>query len=124
MSPDLDIGPRASYSVAVVTYLLRVRDVTGVEIRMTPECWEKHIVVRHPVMRRHFGQLLKAIVSPDVVHQSPLPGETRFYYRRLPRRQSWLLVIADIKRSGHLGYVKTAMVVDRIRPRPIVWQRP
>jgi hypothetical protein len=30
----------------VVSYLLRARDVTGVEIRMTRECWAEHIVVR------------------------------------------------------------------------------
>jgi len=108
----------------VVPYLLRARDVTGVEIRMTRECWEEHIVVRHPVMRRHFDRLQQSVTLPDVVHCSLTPRETRFYYRRLPRRQSWLLVIADIKPSGRVGYVKTAMVVDRIRPRQILWERP
>jgi len=75
-------------------------------------------------MRRHFDLLSKTVASPDVVHRSPMPRETRFYYRRLPRRRSWVLVIADVKLSGRLGYVKTAMVVDRIRPREILWQRP
>jgi hypothetical protein len=108
----------------VAKYLLRVRDVTGVEIRMTRECWRNHIVVRHPVMRRYFDQLGRAIGSPDVIHQSETPKETRFYYRRLPRRQLWVLVIADMKPSGNLGYVKTAMVADRIRPRTILWGKP
>ncbi len=105
-------------------YLLRVRDVIGVEIRRTRECWRSHIVVRHPVMRRYFDQVGQAIGSPDVIHQGPTPRETRFYYRRLPRRQLWVLVIADMKPSGNLGYVKTAMVVDRIRPRMILWEKP
>lgn len=91
---------------------------------MTRECWDQHIVIRHPVMRRHLDHLRQALASPDVVHHSMTPRETRYYYRRLPRRQAWLLVIADIKPSGHLGYIKTAMVVDRIRPRQILWQRP
>ncbi len=108
----------------MVKYLLRVRDVTGVEIRMTRDCWRNHIVVRHPVMRRYFDQVSRAIGSPDVIHQSPTPRETRFYYRRLPRRQLWVLVIADMKPSGGLGYVKTAMVVDRLRPRTILWEKP
>ena len=37
------------YSALVAPYLLRVRDVTGLEIRLTRECWEGHIVVRHPI---------------------------------------------------------------------------
>jgi hypothetical protein len=108
----------------VATYLLRVRDITGLEIRMTRECWEEHILVRHPVMRRYFDLLPKTVASPDVVHHSPTPREARFYYRRLPGRRSWALVIADVKPSGRLGYVKTAMLVDRIRPREILWPRP
>lgn len=108
----------------MATDLLRARDVTGVEIRLTRDCWEEHIVVRHPIMRRHFDRLHQAVASPDVVHRSPTPRETRFYYRKLPRRQSWVLVIADIKPSGHIGYIKTALVVDRIRPREILWRRP
>jgi hypothetical protein len=111
------------YSALVAPYLLRVRDVTGLEIRLTRECWEGHIVLRHPIMRRYFDQVHQVLTSPDVVHRSPTPQETRFYYRRLPRRQSWVLVIADIKPSGHVGYVKTAMVVDRIRPREVLWQK-
>ena len=105
-------------------YLLRVRDVTGVEIRMTRDCRRNHIVVRIPVMRRYFDQVGRAIGSADVIHQSPTPRETRFYYRRVPRRQLWVLVIADMKPSGNLGYVKTAIVVDRIRPRTILWEKP
>lgn len=116
--------PWRPYSPAVDSDLLRVRDVTGVEIRLTRDCWEEHIVVRHPIMRRHFDRLHQAVASPDVVHRSPTPRETRFYYRKLPRRQSWVLVIADIKPSGHIGYIKTALVVDRIRPREILWRRP
>jgi hypothetical protein len=91
---------------------------------MTRECWEEHILVRHPVMRRYFDLLPKTVASPDVVHRSATPREARFYYRRLPRRRLWVLVIADVKPSGRLGYVKTAMVVDRIRPREILWPRP
>jgi hypothetical protein len=108
----------------VAKYLLQVHDVTGVEIRMTRDCWRNHIVVCHPVMRRYFDQVGRAIGSPDVIHQSPTPRETRFYYRRLPRRQLWVLVIADMKHSGDLGYVKTAMLVDRIRPRTVLWEKP
>jgi hypothetical protein len=108
----------------VAPYLLRVRDVTGLEIRLTRECWEGHIVVRHPILQRYFDRVYQALTSPDVAHRSPTPRETRFYYRRLPRRQLWVLVIADTKPSGHVGYVKTAMVVDRIRPREVLWQRP
>jgi hypothetical protein len=112
------------YSPTVAAYLLQVRDVTGVEIRLTRECWGEHILVHHPVMRHYFEQVPPTITSPDVVHRSSTPSETRFYYRRLPRRQLWVLVIADIKPSGHLGYVKTAMVVDSIRPSEVLWQKP
>lgn len=112
------------YSASLASYPLHVRDITGVEIRLTRECWGKHILVRHLVMRHYFAQLRPTITSPDVVHRSSAPSETRFYYRRLPRRQLWVLVIVDIKPSGHLGYVKTAMVVDRIRPREVLWQKP
>lgn len=124
MAPALTDEASGSYSPFVPSYLLRVHDVTGLEIRLTRECWEGHIVVRHPVMRRYFDQVHQVVTSPDVVHRSPTPRETRFYYRRLSRRQSWVLVIADIKSSGRVGYVKTAMVVDRIRPREVLWQRP
>jgi len=62
----------------VATYLLRVRGVTGLEIRLTRDCWEAHIMVRHPIMRRHFDLLSKTVASPDVVHRSPMPRETRF----------------------------------------------
>ena len=123
MAPALTHEACGSYSDFVPAYLLRVHDVTGLEIRLTRECWEGHIVVRHPVMRRYLDQVHQVLISPDVVHRSPTPQETRFYYRRLSRRQSWVLVIADVKPARNVGYVKTAMVVDRIRPREILWQR-
>jgi len=114
----------APYSRGVTSYLVRARDVTGVEIRIARDCWENHILVRHPIMRHLLNDVESAIASPDVVHQESAPRETRFYYRRLPRKRLWILVIADMKPSGRLGFVKTAMVVDRIRPREILWERP
>ena len=50
----------------MATYLLRIRDATGREIRLTRDCWEEHIVVRHPIMRRYFDQVVQAVTSPDV----------------------------------------------------------
>lgn len=120
----MTLAGSAPYSRGVTPYLVRARDVTGVEIRITRDCWENHILVRHPIMLRLLNDVESAIASPDVVHQESVPRETRFYYRRLPRKRLWILVIADMKPSGRLGFVKTAMVVDRIRPREIVWERP
>jgi len=50
----------------VATHLLRIRDATGLEIRLTRDCWEEHIMVRHPIMRRYFDQVVQAVTSPDV----------------------------------------------------------
>jgi hypothetical protein len=90
--------------------LFSVTDPLGEKISLTRKCWQGHILVVHPVMRRRLTIVRRTVALPEIIFVSRRNADSLLYFRLwpdLPAGNRYLMVVADSRR----GYVQTSFPV-------------
>jgi hypothetical protein len=107
--------------------LFKAKDPQGFEISLGVETWETHILARHPEMADLLDMVMKTVLEPEVIQQSPRQPTTYYYYRlsgrKIFRRDDlFAMVIVNRDNESKTGFVKTAHLVDKLKgAENIVW---
>ena len=106
-------------------YKLNIVDVQGNRIFLTNDCWDNHIVVRHPIMIHFLKDVKETIKNPDCIYRSKSDYLTCLYYRLSNTKfgRVYILVVIDTKIKKKVGYVKTALLVDKLKGGELIWRK-
>ena len=105
--------------------MFKVKDPFKNTVILTDDCWNNHIVVRHPIMKHFLKQLKSTIRYPNYIYRSKYESQTRLYYQLNHTKygEIYILAIIDMKPNKKIGYVKTALPIYEIRGGELLWKK-
>ena len=114
-------------SSGIVCAVWTVVDPLGTEIRLTRRCWERHILVEHPIMRIFTRQARMSVQHPDLIFGSKVSADTRLYFKQYFRRslgRFYIMVVVGTSKTKQRGFVKTAFLVYNLsKGGRLLWER-
>ncbi|MBU3978286.1 DUF4258 domain-containing protein [Patescibacteria group bacterium] len=105
-----DVG--YTFVVADSDMLFDVQTRSGVKIRTTKAYWKTISTLKHPSIKKHIGDVKKALANPDQIRRSKQDIRVHLYYKSIGK--VYVCVVADhIDKTQ--GYIITAYLTDRIK---------
>lgn len=103
-----------------------VEGLFNLPVRLAEATWYLHVIVRHPEMAEHLGNVKQALAGPHVVLQSEHTRDSYLYHLRLasPPRL-YVRVVVRFRRNAQdelqEGVVRTAFLTDTMSGGSAVW---
>ncbi|MGB9612693.1 MAG: hypothetical protein ACPL4K_00730 [Candidatus Margulisiibacteriota bacterium] len=95
----------------------RFKDYKGTPIILTDQCWEEHILFRHPEVKKFLGKMQKVLEAPDVWRESDKDENVVLYYKsgiiKGKYGELFLVVVVRYEKDKKHGYVATAYLTKK-----------
>lgn len=103
--------------------MLITRSRDGVLVRLTEERW-RHIVDRHPEMKRQKAKLLETVSAPDCIQRGDFGTKLAIrFYQGTPLTDKYLVVVYKEINSSD-GFIVTAYFATELAKwREVLWRR-
>lgn len=85
-----------------------VTDPRGKKIICTNDCWQKHILAKHPFLSGWEKDIEKAIKKPDAIYKDANFPDTENYYKKTKK----CYIKVPVKFNGDNGNTRTAFFCD------------
>lgn len=80
-------------------FAVGTRDPDGDDVIVPAALWREKVLRRHPELRSHFADVLRAIKEPDHVAPDPVFVKRRRHYLRNAGPSRWLLVVLSYEQE-------------------------
>ncbi len=114
--------------MAEITRTYRVEDPRGLDITLTPQRWNRHVIIHHPDMAERLQEVLLAVREPEVIQLSTYDPGVHLYFRRkakglgkFSRLFVEVVVRVDLERIS--GDIVTAHLTNALEKGRVLWAR-